>query len=88
MNQRSLLLAAVCILAGCSTVLPGPPTADNPASPLAAEASEHAPRNSLAADALTKKTHRILSQADKSQEQPSPTPEQQQTDQMPGMKMQ
>ena len=70
-------------------MVPQPPlNADNPASPSAPEAIEPALRNSLAADDLTKRTHQLLAQANKQQDQPSPTPPpQQQMDQMPGMRM-
>jgi hypothetical protein len=46
-------------------------------------------RKALAADDLTKKTRQIFAQLDKQQERPSstPMPQQQQMDQMPGMKM-
>ncbi|HZC35934.1 MAG TPA: hypothetical protein VE242_09990 [Chthoniobacterales bacterium] len=77
------------VLAGCATAPPSPLTADNPANPSAPMAIEHPIRNALAADDLTKKTHQIFAQIDKQQEQPSstPMPQQQQMDQMPGMKM-
>jgi len=70
-------------------MVPQPPlNADNPASPSAPEAIEPARRSSLAADDLTKRTHQLLAQANKQQDQPSPTPPpQQQMDQMPGMRM-
>jgi hypothetical protein len=89
MNRYSLVLVALSFLAGCATAPPPPLTADNPASPTAAEATVRPIRNALAADDLTKKTRQILSQAGKPEDQPSPTPtqQQQQMDQMPGMKM-
>jgi hypothetical protein len=80
MNQSSLSLIAICLLASCSTVAPTPLTTDNPASPSAPEAAEHSVLNTLAADSPTKKTHRIFAQADKLQEQPSPTSQPQETD--------
>jgi hypothetical protein len=89
MNRYSIPLVAFGLLTGCVTVPPPPLTADHPASPLAPEAAVHPLRNALTADDLTKKTREILAQADKQQDQPSPTPipEQHQMDQMPGMKM-
>lgn len=67
---------------------PQPPLiADNPASPYAPEAIEPARHNGLAPDELTKRTHQLLAQANKQQEQPSPTPPPQQMDQMPVMRM-
>lgn len=89
MNRYSLPpLVALSLLAGCATAPPPPLTADNPASPTAAEATVHPLRNALAADDLTKKTREILAQAGKrDQTSPTPTPQQQQMDQMPGMKM-
>jgi hypothetical protein len=85
MNRFSIPLIAASVFAGCATA-PAPPLgADNPASPSAPQAIEHPFRDALAADDLTKKTRQIFAQA----EQPSSTPtsQQQQMDQMPGMKM-
>jgi hypothetical protein len=89
MNRYSLPLIALSFLAACATAPPPPLTANNPASPTAAEATVGPLRNALAADDLTKKTRKILAQAGKQEDQPSPTPtaQQQQMDQMPGMKM-
>ena len=89
MKRYSLPLVVWGFLAGCVSAPPPPLTADNPASPSGPEATVHLLRNALAADDLTKKTRKILAQAGKQQEQPSPTPmpEQNQMDQMPGMKM-
>jgi hypothetical protein len=89
MNRYSILLVALGLLAGCVTVPPPPLTADDPASRSAAEAVVRPLRNALTADDLTKKTHEILAQAGKQQDQPSPAPnpEHHQMDQMPGMKM-
>ena len=89
MNRYSLPLVALSLLAGCATAPPPPLTADNPASPTAAEAPVRPLRNALDDDDLTKKTRTILAQAGKQEDQPSPTPtpQQQQMDQMPGMKM-
>ena len=89
MNRYSLPLVALSFLAGCATAPPPLLTADNPASPTAAEATVHPLRNTLVADDLTKTTRKILAQSGKQEDQPSPspTPQQQQMDQMPGMKM-
>jgi hypothetical protein len=89
MNRCSIPLIAVGVLAGCATAPPPPLAADNPASPSAPEAIEHPLRNALAADDLTKKTREISAQAGKQQDQvpPTPKPQQQQMDQIPGMKM-
>jgi hypothetical protein len=84
MIRRSIALIVAGVLAGCATAPPPSLTADNPASSSAPEAMEHPLRNTLAADDLTRKTRQIFAQADK-QDQPSPQP--QQMDQMPGMKM-
>ena len=89
MNRYCIPLVAFGLLTGCVTVPPPPLTADHPASPSGAQAAVHPLRNALAADDLTKKTREILAQAGDQQDQPSPTPspEQRQMDQMPGMKM-
>jgi hypothetical protein len=89
MIRRSIPLIVAGVLAGCAAALPPPLTADNPASSSAPEASEQPLRNALAVDDLTKKTRQILAQVDKTSDRPSPTstPQQQQSDQMPGMKM-
>jgi hypothetical protein len=89
MNRCSIPLVAFGLLAGCVTVRPPPLTADDPASPSEPEAAVRPLHNSLAADDLTKKTREIFAQAGKQQDQVSPTPkpQQQQMDQMPGMKM-
>jgi hypothetical protein len=77
MNRSFLWLVVLGGVTACSTAPPPAVTADNPASPLAAEATEYPLRNSLAADDLTKKTHRILAKASEQQEPtPAPTPEQ------------
>ena len=89
MNRFSIPLVALGLLVGCGTPPPPPLSADSPASSSAPEAIEHPLRNAVAADDLTKKTRQIFAQADKQQDQssPTPTPQQLQTDQMPGMKM-
>ena len=86
MNRYSLPLVALGLLAGCATAPPPPLTADNPASPSAPEAISRPLRYTLMPDDLSKKTRKLLAQADKQEEAPSPTPAQGQS-QMPGMKM-
>ena len=89
MNRYSILLVALGLLVGCATAPPPPLTADDPASPSAPEATVRPLRNALGADDLTKKTRQIFAQAAKEQQQasPTPTPQQGQMDQMPGMNM-
>ena len=84
-----LSIFALGVLVGCApTKLPSL-TADDPASPSAPEATVRPLRNALGADDLTKKTRQIFAQAAKEQQQasPTPTPQQGQMDQMPGMNM-
>jgi hypothetical protein len=85
MNRSPIPLIALGLLASCATAPQPPLSADSPASPSAPEAIERPLRNAVAADDLTKKTRQIFAQAGK--QKPSPTPQQQQMDQMPGMKM-
>jgi hypothetical protein len=89
MNRYSILLVALGLLVGCATAPPPPLTADNPASPSAPEATVRPLRDALGADDLTTKTHQIFAQAAKQQQpaSPTPTPQQGQMDQMPGMNM-
>jgi hypothetical protein len=90
MNRYSVLLVAFGLFVGCATAPPLPLTADNPASPSAPEATIRPLRNALGADDLTTKTRQIFAQAAKQQQQeasPTPTPQQGQMDQMPGMNM-
>jgi hypothetical protein len=90
MNRYSVLLVALGLFAGCATAPPSPLTADNPASPSAPEATIRPLRNALGADDLTTKTRQIFTQAAKQQQpeaSPTPTPQQGQMDQMPGMNM-
>ena len=89
MNRYSIRLIALGLLTGCATAPPPPLTADDPASPSAPEATVRPLRNALGADDLTKKTRQIFAQAAKDQQQasPTPTPQQGQMDQMPGMNM-
>jgi len=88
MNRYSIPLIAF-LLVGCATAPPPLLTADDPASPSAPEATVRTLRNALGADDLTKKTRQIFAQAAKDQQQasPTPTPQQGQMDQMPGMNM-
>ena len=88
MNRYSITFVAF-LFAGCATAPPPPLTADDPASPSAPEATVRPLRNALGADDLTKKTRQIFAQAAKDQQQasPTPTPQQGQMDQMPGMNM-
>ncbi len=87
--KYSIPFVALGLLGGCVTAPSPSLTADNPASPSAPEAGGQPLRNALAADDLTRKTRELLAQTGKPQDQPSsaPIPEEQQMDQMPGMKM-
>jgi hypothetical protein len=89
MNRYSILLGAFSLLVGCVTAPPPPLTGYNPANPSAPEAPIRPVRNALGVDNLTKKTRQIFAQAARQQYQapPTPTPQQGQMDQMPGMKM-
>jgi len=68
MTRIPALLAAA-LLAGCATVPPPPLTATHPASPDAPEGARSARQTSLRADDATRKTHALLSAAQKEQEQ-------------------
>jgi hypothetical protein len=87
--KYSIPLFALGLLGGCVTTPQPLLTAENPASPSAPEAGGQPVHNALAADDLTRKTRELLAPAGKSRNQPSPhpIPEQDQMDQMPGMKM-
>ena len=88
MNRYSILAVALGLLSGCATIPPPTLTADNPASPSAPEATMRPLRNALATDDLTTKTRQIFAQAAQQQQaSPTPTTQQGQMDQMPGMKM-
>jgi hypothetical protein len=88
MNRYFILSVGLGLLVGCATAPPPPLTADNPASPSAPEAAIRPLRNALATDDLTTKTRQIFAQAAQQQQaSPTPTPEQGQMDQMPGMNM-
>ena len=90
MNRNCILLAALSLLAGCTTAPAPPLTADNPASPSAPQATIRPFRNPFGIDDLTMKTRQIFAQAAKQQQQqasPTPTPQQGNMNQMPGMKM-
>jgi hypothetical protein len=69
MNRYSITLIALGLLIGCTTAPPPPLTADDPASPSAPETPVRTPPNALGADGLTRKTHQILAQAAKEQQQ-------------------
>jgi hypothetical protein len=69
MNRYLITLIALGLLAGCATAPPPPLTADDPASPSAPEAPVRTIRNALGTDGLTSKTHQILAQAAKEQQQ-------------------
>jgi hypothetical protein len=69
MNRYSIAIVALGLLAGCATAPTPPLTADNPANPSAPEATIRPLRNALGVDDLTKKSHQILAQAAKQQQQ-------------------
>jgi hypothetical protein len=87
--KYSIPLVALSLLGGCVTAPPPSLSADNPANPSAPEDGGQPLHRPLAVDDLTRKTRELLSQAGKLQDQPSsaPIPEEQQMDQMSGMKM-
>ena len=87
MNRAFLPLLVANILTACTTTPVPPLTADNPANPSAPVAGEPQLRNPLAADDVTKTTAQIFARGQKRGEQPSPTPQRQQSGQMPGMNM-
>jgi hypothetical protein len=88
MSRYSIVSVALGLLVGCASAPPRPLTADNPASPLAPEATIRPLGNPLAADDLTTKTRQIFAQAAQQQRvSPTPTPQQGHMDQMPGMNM-
>jgi hypothetical protein len=87
MNRTLLALLVANILTACTTVPVPPLTTDNPGDPSAPVAVEQPFRNPLAADDLTKKTGQIFAQTGKWGEQPSSTPQRQDSSQMPGMNM-
>jgi hypothetical protein len=89
MNRFCIVVVTLSFLAACASEPPPPLTADNPASPSAPEATSRPLRYALMPDDLTKKTRKMLAQADEPQEEPSPTPAQgeNQMPQMPGIKM-
>ena len=89
MSRYSILAVALGLLLGCASAPRPPLTADDPASPSAPEATIRPLRNALGTDDLTTKTRQIFAQAAEEQGQasPTPTPQQGQMDQMPGMNM-
>ena len=86
MNRFCIVVVTLSLLAACVSQPLPPLTVDNPASPSAPEATSRPLRYTLMPDDLTKKTRKMFAQADKQEEEPSPTPAQGQN-QMPGMKM-
>jgi hypothetical protein len=93
MNRYSIPIAALGLLAGCTTAPTPPLTADDPTNPSAPEATIRPLRNALGVDDLTKKSRQILAQAAKQQQQwdqSGPDSSEQQGQQMqniPGMQM-
>lgn len=69
MTRPLIFLAVVMLLAACATVPPPPLTAASPASPEAPEGIRIARQTSLQADETTRKSHAMLSAAQKEQEQ-------------------
>ena len=65
---RRLTILAAALLAGCATAPPTPLTAAHPASPDAPEGARLARQTSLRADETTRKSHALLSAAQKEQE--------------------
>jgi hypothetical protein len=87
MNRVFPPLIVASILTACTTAPIPPLSPDNPGNPSAPVTIQQPFRNPLAADGLTKKTAQIFAQTIKPEEQASPTPQRQQTGQMPGMNM-
>jgi hypothetical protein len=89
MNQYSVPLVALGLLAGCATAPPPPRRADNPANPAAPEAAVRPLRNTLGVDGLTQKSRQILAQAAKEQQHWDQSGDRQgeQMQNMPGMQM-
>ena len=65
---RLFTFLAATLLAGCATAPPPPLTAAHPASPDAPEGARLARQTSLRADDTTRKSHAMLSAAQKEQE--------------------
>src|SRR5205085_670319 len=65
---RPLAFLAAALLAGCATVPPPQFTASHPASPDAPEGAHLARQTLLRADDVTRKSHALLSAAQKEQE--------------------
>ena len=68
MTRPLTYFAAAALFAGCATGSPPPLTAVHPASPDAPEGARLARRTSLRADETTRKSHALLSAAQKEQE--------------------
>ena len=65
---RQIFFLAAALLAGCASAPPQPLTADHPASADAPEGARIARTASLRADEATRKSHALLSAAQKEQE--------------------
>ena len=76
MNRFCIVVVTLSFLAACASEPPPPLTADSPASPSAPEAASRPLRYTLMPDDLTRKTRKMFAQADKQEEEPSPTPAQ------------
>ena len=68
MSRPLVIFSAAVLLAGCAAVPPPPLTAAHPASPDAPEGARLARQTSLRADETTRKSHALLSAAQKEQE--------------------
>ena len=68
MTRPITLFAAAALFAGCATSNPPPLSAAHPASPDAPEGARLARQTSLRADETTRKSHALLSAAQKEQE--------------------
>ena len=68
MTRPLTILAAAALLAGCASAPPPPLTADHPASADAPEGARVARTTSLRADEATRKSHALLSAAQREQE--------------------
>lgn len=68
MTRLFIPLAVAALLAGCATTSPPPLTANHPASPDAPEGAPVARVTTLRADDTTRKSHALLSAAQKEQE--------------------
>lgn len=93
MTRYSLALLALGFLAGCARAPALLLKADDPANPLAPEATVHPFRNALGVDSLTKKSRLLLEEAAKQEQQwdqsgpDSGDQQDQQMKNMPGMQL-